>query len=95
MTSFLKTTDGLDIDRLLSEVDETDYSAIDWAEALVEFGRWLDERKSIRRPFPDIVGYIHCCTLMNAPHVSLPSLKVIVSQSLIDYGFEAISTSQS
>lgn len=83
-----------DLERLLEQVDSSDYSAVDWAEALVEFDRWLEEQNTGARPFPQMVGYVHCCTLMNAPQISLPSLKVIVYQSLTDFGFEAVSETQ-
>ncbi|MEM6278991.1 MAG: hypothetical protein AAF733_05900 [Verrucomicrobiota bacterium] len=86
---------GFDLDRLLEEIDSSDYSAIDWVEALIAFDRWLEDEGVQKRPFPDMAGYVHCCTLMNAPQVSLPSLKVIVLQSLTDFGFEAVSDSQS
>ncbi|MEM1441678.1 MAG: hypothetical protein AAGF67_05015 [Verrucomicrobiota bacterium] len=85
---------GFDLDHLLGEIDASDYSATDWVEALVEFDRWLEGEGIQKRPFVDMVGYVHCCTLMNAPQVSLPSLKVIVCQSLTDFGFAAVSESQ-
>ncbi len=84
-------TQDFDLSLLLEEIDSSDYSAVDWAEALVEFDVWLEAKKAAERPFPQMVGYVHCCTLMNAPQISLPSLKVIVNQSLTDFGFEAIS----
>ena len=80
-----------DLDILLEEIDSSDYSAVDWVEALVEFDRWLETRQVGERPFPQMVGYVHCCTLTTAPQISLPPLKVIVSQSLTDFGFEAVS----
>ncbi len=83
-----------DLDHLLVEIDSSDYSAVDWVEALLEFDRWLEAKKVSARPFPEMVGYVHCCTLMNAPQISLPSLKVIVYQSLTDFGFEAVSETQ-
>lgn len=91
---FRSRVDDFDLDLLLEEVDSSDYSAIDWAEALVEFDGWLESHKVSERPFTQMVGYVHCCTLMNAPQISLPSLKVIVYQSLTDFGFKAISETQ-
>ncbi|MDF1826512.1 MAG: hypothetical protein P1U68_17850 [Verrucomicrobiales bacterium] len=81
----------VNLDSLLEEIDSSDYSAVDWAEALVEFDRWLASEKEEARPFPAMIGYVHCCTLTNAPQINLPSLKVIVYQSLTNFGFEAIS----
>ncbi|MEM7603542.1 MAG: hypothetical protein AAF357_19280 [Verrucomicrobiota bacterium] len=83
-----------DLDHLLEEIDSSDYSAVDWAEALAEFDRWLDSENTDERPFRQMVGYVHCCTLMNAPQISLPSLKVIVHQALTEFGFEVISETQ-
>lgn len=82
------------IEALLEEVDQSDYSLVDWGEALVEFDRWLAGRETPERPLPEMIGYIHCCTLTNAPGIPLGSLKVIVSQSLTNHGFAAISGSQ-
>ncbi len=79
----------------LEAVDESHYSLADWIEALAAFDRWLQERGEGRRPWREIVGYIHCCTLMASPGVALGNLKVIVDQSLIEYGFHFVDESQS
>lgn len=92
--TFCSKVTEFDLNLLLSEIDSSDYSASDWVEALVEFDRWLDGEGMQKRPFAAMLGYVHCCALMNAPQVSLPSLKVIVSQSLTNFGFEAVSESQ-
>lgn len=94
ISDLLSKSQEVDLDSLLGEIDSSDYSAVDWAEALVEFDRWLSSTNEESRPFPQMVGYVHCCTLMNAPQISLPPLKVIVNQSLTDFGFEAISETQ-
>lgn len=83
-----------DLDQLVEAVDQSDYGLDDWIEALVEFDRWLRERGVEARPFPTMLGYVHCCTLMNSPKVRLPILKVIVNQSLTDFGFDATSDAQ-
>ncbi len=80
---------------LLEAVDESDYSLADWIEALAAFDRWLAARGEQRRPWCEIVGYIHCCTLMASPGVALGNLKVIVDQSLIEFGFHFLAESQS
>lgn len=79
------------VNLLLDEVDQSDYSLDDWAEALDAFEGWLTEQKAQSRPLDEMIGYVHCCTLTNAPGIPLASLKVIVSQALIDFGFESIS----
>lgn len=81
-------------EEFLEQVDSSDYSLVDWAEALDGFDGWLHEQGVADRPVREMVGYVHCCTLTNAPGIDLPSLKVIVSQCLIDFGFEAISESR-
>ncbi len=90
----LEETDSETIDSLLDEVDQSDYSMVDWAEAIVEFDQWLAKEKVIPRPLPEMLSYIHCCTLTNAPGIPLGSLKVIVYQSLTTFGFVAVSESQ-
>ncbi|MEX2579500.1 MAG: hypothetical protein WD342_10625 [Verrucomicrobiales bacterium] len=86
--NFVARAPDADLDRLFEEVDASDYSLRDWVEALVEFDRWIGEGGTPERPFAEMVGYVHCCTLINAPLVSLPKLKVIVNQSLTEFGFE-------
>ncbi len=83
-----------DESKLIEKVDESDYSLTDWVEALVSFEHWMAEMGVQNRPFVAMLGYIHCCTMLNAPQVGLPQLKVIVHQSLIDYGFEEVSKNQ-
>ena len=73
-------------------VDDSDYSLNDWTEALLEFDNWLESRNIEARPFNAMVGYVRCCAMMPPADISLPSLKVIVNQSLIEFGFDAVST---
>lgn len=82
------------LDGLLSYVDESDYSASDWVDALNAFDHWLAENGISQRPFSAMTGYVHCCTLMNAKQVALPSLKDLVVQSLEEFGFEATGNYQ-
>jgi len=90
----LERSSDPDLDRFFEEVDQSDYALGDWVEAMAEFDRWLEERGVEERPFPAMLGYVHCCTLTNSPQVSLPILKVIVNQSLTDFGFDAASDAQ-
>ncbi|MDF1739982.1 MAG: hypothetical protein P1U86_12545 [Verrucomicrobiales bacterium] len=85
---FLKKCPGSDLALLFEAVDETDYSLPDWIAALLAFDRWLDENGTSNRPFSQMLGYINCCTQINPPNVSLASLKVIVYESLIEFGFD-------
>lgn len=84
-----------DRETLFAAVDDSDYSIADWIEALGAFEAWLEERGEARRPWREIVGYIHCCTLMASPGVDLGNLKVIVFKALTEFGFEFIGESQS
>jgi len=84
-----------DRETLFTAVDDSDYSLADWIEALGAFEAWLEERDEARRPWREIVGYIHCCTLMASPGVDLGGLKVIVIKALTEFGFEFIGESQS
>ncbi len=78
----------------LEAVDASDYSLADWIEALAAFDLWLAGRGETRRPWRGIVGYIHCCTFQASPGIALGNLKVIVHQSLIEFGFHFIDGSQ-
>jgi len=79
---------------LLEQVDGSDYSLADWVAALGEFDGWLGRESRTERPIGEMLGYIHCCTLMRSPGLSSPILKVIVYQALTEFGFEAISDPQ-
>ncbi|MDF1861314.1 MAG: hypothetical protein P1U87_13945 [Verrucomicrobiales bacterium] len=94
LDAILAASDETNFNFLLEEIDQSDYAFRDWAEALLAFDGWLEEKGSLTRPLGAIVGYIHCCTLTTAPAIGLPSLKVIVSKSLTEYGFEEICESQ-
>lgn len=82
------------IDTLLEQVDGSDYSLGDWVAALRDFDAWLDRQGRRERPIGEMLGYIHCCTLMKSPGLSSPILKVIVCQALTDFGFVAVSEAQ-
>ena len=82
------------VEQLMEHVDGSDYSLADWVEALAEFDAWLEHQNRRERPIEEMLGYIHCCTLMQSPGLGLPILKVIVYQSLTEFGFEAISDAQ-
>jgi len=75
-------------DEFYQAVDDSDYSLIDWTEALLEFDRWLESRKIMERPFQSMVSYVHCCTRLNPAGVRLPDLKTIVCQALGEFGFD-------
>ena len=83
-----------DYEALASAIDESDYGIADWLEALISFEHWLQARDVPTRPFASIMGYIHCCTLKNARGVITPSLNIIVTKALIDFGFDAALPSQ-
>lgn len=91
---FLTRAENPDLDALFEEVDQSDYSLPDWISAFLTFDRWMTEQKREARPFRGMMGYIHCCTLMNATQVSLASLNVIVGEALTDYGFDEVNVSQ-
>lgn len=82
------------LDDLFDDVDESDYSLADWVEALIAFDEWLAEEGETRRPLAAMRSYIHCCTYLASPKLSLPMLKVIVIKSLTEFGFVAVSEHQ-
>ena len=90
----LSRGNGAELEPLLDQVDDSDYSLADWVEAFVAFDRWLAETGEMRRPLTGMRGYIHCCTFMNPPVLCSPSLKVIVIKALTEYGFDVLSEAQ-
>ncbi|MBP84001.1 MAG: hypothetical protein CMO61_09170 [Verrucomicrobiales bacterium] len=86
---FLGGAELVDFDRLFENVDHTDYSLGDWIEAMVAFDVWLEEAGVEKRPFSEMAGYIHCCTLAAPQTVGSASLKSLVIQALMDFGFDA------
>ena len=91
---FVKSAQAVDFDRLFEEVDQTDYSLGDWVEAIVGFDAWLEAEKVKSRPFSEMVGYIHCCTIAAPQTIRSPNLRVVVIQSLKEFGFDAVSDPQ-
>lgn len=94
LSSITREATPTDCEALALAIDESDYGLADWLEALLSFEHWLQARAIPNRPFASIIGYIHCCTLMNAKGVITPSLNIIVNKALIDYGFDAALPSQ-
>lgn len=94
LASITREATPADYEVLTSTIDESDYGLADWLEALISFEHWLQARAVPHRPFSSIIGYIHCCTLMNAKLVITPYLNIIVNKALIDYGFDASLPSQ-
>lgn len=78
------------ISELLGQIDESDYSPTDWARALLGFDSWLEKQGVEARPFGEMVGYVHCCTLGNAKTIASPELEVVLLQCLENFGFEAV-----
>jgi len=37
------------------------------------------------------VGYVHCCMMISSPVLPSPSLKVILIETLTEYGFAALT----
>lgn len=83
-----------ELEALLEHVDESDYSLVDWVEALTAFDAWLTDQGESRRPLAEMRGYIHCCTYMNSPRLSLPILKVLVVKALTEFGFAVLTEPQ-
>ncbi len=93
-TRLFSGTDPEVIGKLLEYVDESDYALADWVIALGEFDCWLENSDEPSRPVAEMLGYIHCCTRMLPPGISLASLKVIVCKALTDFGFKAVFEAQ-
>lgn len=92
--ALLESADGETVTGLLEQIDESDYSVSDWANALLGFDRWLSVQGIAERPLGEMTGYVHCCTMMSGTAVSLPNLEALVVQSLANFGFHSILGSQ-
>ena len=93
-SEFPARCENVDLDQFFTEIDASDYSILDWAEALLEFEKWLNVNQIKKKDFVSMLGYCSCCTMMLSDSVEKPSLKLIVSQCLTEYGFDAAKSSQ-
>lgn len=91
----LESWSAADREALYEAVDGSDYSLDDWLAALGTFDAWLEGRGEHGRPWREITGYIHCCTLMASPGIALGKLEVIVFKALTEFGFAFMGESQS
>jgi len=92
---FVKQSDSPDLEIFFEEVDDSDYSLKDWAEAFVAFKDWLlqDSNDPVMN-FVNMLGYLHCCQFMISENLDRPNLQSIVNQCLTDYGYDQLSPSQ-
>lgn len=95
--SLLDRSTEVDLDRLVEEVDDSNYSLKDWAEAFLVFDKWLSHQAepNVERNFTHILGYLHCCQMMISDSVENPNLQAIVIQCLTDYGYDPLKSTQS
>ncbi len=90
-TALLNQGDADTVQLLIENVDESDYSLADWVEALLAFETWLEGQGESRRLVSKMVGYVHCCMMISSPVLPSPSLKVILIETLTEYGFAALT----
>ena len=84
--------DGVAIDEisgLIDQIDDSNYSTVDWLVTLVAFDRWLEAKQIEERPLETMVGYIHCCTMTSAETLDAPPLDRLLVRMLDEFGFDA------
>ena len=88
--ALLDKSDNVNLAKLIDEVDQSDYSLIDWVEALLGFDEWLVTNKPeyVDRDFDHIVGYLHCCQMTTSDNLSKPNMRNVVNECLNDFGYE-------
>ena len=72
---------------LLQNVDESDFSLIDWAESLVALDEWLDQ-KGLALSTMDRLGYISCAAKSVSNSSIMSHLPSLVHDFLEQYGCE-------
>jgi hypothetical protein len=75
------------VQKLLDEVDESDYSLRQWIDALVVLGHWMDARALTAR-LEDQIGYVGCACAAAGASANLTPLSGLVADMLESYGFE-------
>ncbi len=91
---FVESCDNVNLGDFLEEVDASDYSLQDWAEAWLGFDDWLRVKQITHKDFGNMLGYFHCCLLMLAPQPGRPDLQLFVNQCLTEFGFHPEIASQ-
>ena len=86
---FLDASESVDLEKLVDQVDESDYSLADWIESLLAFDEWLNRGNLKKRDFGNMLGYLHCCTFVIPESVDSPCLKAVLQQCLSDHGYDA------
>ncbi len=74
-------------DQLLSYVDESPFSLIDWIESLKLLGHWLDAHDQLME-VEDQLGYVSCAVEAAGADAQLAHLPTLVSDMLHAYGCE-------
>lgn len=72
-------------DKLLREVDESNFTLTDWVEALIAFDKWLD-RNGLTLSLQDRLAYISCAAKSVGNHATLSHLPSLVQEFLEQYG---------
>ncbi len=94
LESFLAPLSGEQRDNFLNQIDDSDYSVHDWAEALQTFDQWLTQQNISNRPVVDMVDYLHCCATMQGVNIEAAALSEVLKDALDQFGFDAVSDSQ-
>lgn len=74
-------------DQLLTYVDDSDFSLLDWMEALKLLGHWLDAHDQSME-LEDQLGYVSCAVEAAGADARMEHLPSLVSDMLHRYGCE-------
>lgn len=73
------------LNELLESIDESNFSAHAWTEALIVFERWL-RKESLDLPITDQIAYICCSVESVKAGGNLEHLPAVVMEMLEQYG---------
>lgn len=84
----LSGDDGVLLDLLLSEAEESPYPLQQWLEALLLVDQWLNEY-GLLLSLENQIGYVACSAQAGSAYATLTQLSVQVAEMLESYGCDA------
>ena len=79
--------DDVMVKKLLTFVDESAFSLIDWMHAFLELSNWLDHR-ALDLDWDNRINYVSCVAEAGASGMGLEDLSSIIREMLATYGCE-------
>ena len=79
--------DDVMVKKLLTFVDESAFSLIDWMNAFLELSNWLDHR-ALDLDWDNRINYVSCVAEAGASGMGLEDLSSMIREMLATYGCE-------